>query len=93
MQYTHDSLTAVIVQPPEALVAPVLIQQVVALNKNIQEARLSSQVKDIKDEVKAVFKAYSEIAEDKIDKVDKIELLELLVKEVTRIGLSTVSTI
>ena len=36
-QYTHDSLAAVVVQPPEALVAPVLMQQVAALTKDIQE--------------------------------------------------------
>ena len=34
-QYTHDSLSAVVIQPLEALVAPILIPQVVALSKDI----------------------------------------------------------
>jgi len=53
-------------------------------------------MEDIKDELKAVFKAYGETAEDKADKVDKVdktELPELLAKEVIRIGLSTVPII
>jgi len=52
-------------------------------------------VEDIKDEVGAIFKAYSETAEDKADKVDKVdkaELPELLAEEVIRMGLPTVST-
>ena len=48
---------------------------------------------DIKDEVGAIFKAYSKAAKDKVDKVDKAKLLELLAKEVIRIGLPTVLTI
>ena len=49
---------------------------------------------DIKeDELGAVFKAYSKTIKDKADKVDKTKLLELLVKEVIRIGLSTVPTL
>jgi hypothetical protein len=50
-------------------------------------------IKDIKDKLGAVFKAYGETAEDKADKVDKTELLELLAEEVTRIGLPTVPTL
>ena len=49
-------------------------------------------MEDIKDEVKAVFKARGKIAEDKVDEVDETELLELLAKEVVRIGLPTVPT-
>jgi len=50
-------------------------------------------VEDIKDEVKAVFKAHGKTAKDKVDKVDETKLLELLAKEVIRIGLPTVPTI
>ena len=50
-------------------------------------------IKDINDELRAVFKAYSKAAKDKVDKVDKAKLLELLAKEVIRIGLPTVPTI
>jgi hypothetical protein len=38
-------------------------------------------VEDIKDEVGAIFKAYSKAAEDKVDKVDEAKLLELLAKK------------
>ena len=48
---------------------------------------------DIKDEVKAVFKAHGKTAKEKVDKVDKTKLLELLDKEVARMGLPTVPTI
>ena len=49
----------------------------------------------IKDDVKedklgAIFKARGETAEDEINKVNKTKLLKLLVKEVIKIGLSTV---
>ena len=50
-------------------------------------------IKDIKDKLGAVFKAYGETAKDKADKVDKTKLLELLAKEVIRIGLPTVPTL
>ena len=67
--------------------APVLVQPVVALSEDIQEeARPSTQVKDIEDEVGAIFKAYGEAAED------KAKLPELLAKEVARMGLPTVPT-
>jgi len=89
-------LAEVVVQPPEALVAPVLVQQVAALSKDIQEeARPSTQVEDIEDEVGAIFKARGETAEDKadeVDEVDKAELPELSAKEVARMGLPTVPT-
>src|SRR6202044_1431173 len=76
-QYTHNSLAEVVVQPPEALVAPVLIQQVAALSKDIQEeVRPSTQVEDIEDEVGAIFKARGKTAEDKADKVDKVDKAE-----------------
>ena len=92
-QYTHDSLAAVVVQPPEALVAPVLVQQVAALSKDIQEeARPSTQVEDIEDEVGAIFEARGETAEDKADEVDETELPELLAEEVARMDLPTVPT-
>jgi len=78
------------------LVAPVLIQQVAALSKDIQEkARPSTQVEDIKDKVGAIFKARGKTAEDKADKVDKVDkakLPELSAKEVIRIGLPTIPT-
>jgi hypothetical protein len=64
------------------------------LSKDITEARLSSQMEDIKEEeLGAIFKACGKTVEDKVDKVDKTRLLELLAKEVTRIGLSTIPTI
>ena len=49
-------------------------------------------VKDIKDELRAVFKAHGEMAEDKA-KVNKTKLLELSAKEVIKIGLSAVPTL
>ena len=65
-----------------------------ALSKNIQEeAWLSTQVEDIKDEAGAIFKARSEAAEDKVDKVNKVKLLELSAEEVARMGLPTIPTI
>jgi len=77
-------------------VAPVLIQQVAALSKDIQEeAQSSTQVEDIEDEVGAIFKARGETAKDKADKVDEVDkakLPELLAEEVARIGLPTVPT-
>ena len=50
-------------------------------------------IKDIKDKLGAVFKAYSKTTKDKADKVDKTKLPELLAKEVTRIGLFAVPTL
>ena len=83
----------VVVQPLKALVAPVLIQQVAALSKDIQEeAQLSTQVENIEDEIEAIFKALSKTAEDKADEVNKTKLPELSAKEVARINLSTVPT-
>ena len=69
------------------------MQQAVVLIKDIKEAQLSSQIEDIKDELRAVFKAYSKTAKDKVNKVDKTELPELLVKEVIKMGLSAVPTL
>ena len=64
-----------------------------ALSKDIQEeARPSSQVEDIEDEVKAVFEARGETAKEKVDEVDKTKLPELLAEEVARMGLPTVPT-
>jgi len=50
-------------------------------------------MEDIKDELGAVFEAYSKTTKNKADKVDKTELLKLLAKEVIRIGLFTVPII
>ena len=50
-------------------------------------------IKDIKDKLGAVFKAYSETTKDKADKVDKTKLPELLAKEVIKIGLPAVPTL
>ena len=73
-----------VVQPLKALAAPVAV-----LSKNIK-AWPSSQIKDIKDKLKAVFKAHGKTAKDKADKVDKTKLPKLLAKEVVRIGLSAI---
>ena len=50
-------------------------------------------MEDIKDKVRAIFKACGEAIKDKIDKIDKAKLLELLAEEVIRIGLPIVPTI
>src|SRR6266699_82734 len=93
MQYTHDSLSAIIIQPLEASVASVATQQAVVLIKDIKEAWPSSQREDIKDELGAVFEARGETAKDKADKVDKTELPELSAEEVIRIGLPVIPTL
>ena len=49
-------------------------------------------IKDIKDKLGAVFKAYSETAKDEADEVDETELPELSAEEVTRMGLPAVPT-
>ena len=61
--------------------------------KDIKEAWPSSQIEDIKDESRAIFKACGETAEDKADKVNKTELLELSAKEIIRIGLSAIPSL
>ena len=50
-------------------------------------------IKDIKDELGAVFKAHSETAKDKINEVDKTKLLKLSAEEVIKIGLPAVPTL
>ena len=50
-------------------------------------------MEDIKDKVKAIFKARGKTTKDKVDKVDKTKLPELLAEEVIRIGLPTVPTL
>ena len=50
-------------------------------------------IKDIEDELGAIFKANGETTKNKADEVDKTKLLELLAKEVIRIGLPTVPTL
>ena len=87
MQYTHNSLAAIVVQPLEALAAPVAV-----LSKDIK-AWPSNQMEDIKDELEAVFKAHGKTAEDEADKVNKTKLLELSAKEVARMGLFAISII
>jgi hypothetical protein len=81
-QHTHDSLSVVVIQPPEALVASVAMQRAVVLIEDIKE-----------DELGADVKAHSETAKDKADEVDKIKLLELLAEEVIRMGLPAVPTL
>ena len=66
-----------VVQPLEALVALVAVQQAVPN-------------KDIKDELGADFKAHGETTKDKADKVDETKLPELLAKEDVKIGLPAV---
>ena len=92
MQYTHDSPSAVVVQPLEALVALVATQQAAVLVEDIKDTWPSSQTEDIKDKLGAVFEACGETAEDKADKVDETELPELSAEEVTRMGLPAVPT-
>ena len=82
-------MAGVVVQPPEALVAPVIIQQVV-LNK---EAWLSNQIENIKEEeLGAVFEACGKTAKNKTDKVDKTKLPELLVEKVVKMNFPAVPT-
>ena len=50
-------------------------------------------IKDIKDKLRAVFKAHGKTAENEADKVNETELLELLAEEVIRIGFSAVPTL
>jgi hypothetical protein len=75
-------LSAVVIQPPEALVASVAMQRAVVLIEDIKE-----------DELGAVVKAHSETAKDKADEVDKTKLLELLAEKVIRMGLPAVPTL
>ena len=49
-------------------------------------------MEDIKDKVRAIFKAHSKAAEDKVDKVNKAKLPELSAEEIVRMGLPTVPT-
>ena len=49
-------------------------------------------MEDIKDKVRAIFKALSKTAEDKADKINKTELPELSAEEVVRMDLPTVPT-
>ena len=48
--------------------------------------------KNIKDKLRAVFKAYSEITKNKINKVDKTKLLELLSEKIIKIGFFAIPT-
>ena len=87
MQYTHNSLAAVVIQPLKALAAPVTV-----LSKNIK-AQPNSQIENIKDKLKAIFKAHSKTAKNKANKVNKTKLPELSAKEVVKMGLPAISTI
>jgi hypothetical protein len=82
MQYTHDSLSAVVIQHPEALVASVAMQRAVVLIEDIKE-----------DELGAVVKAHSETTKNKADEVDKTKLLELLAEKVIRMGFPAIPTL
>ena len=50
-------------------------------------------MEDIKDELKAVFKARGKATKDKADKVDKTKLLKILAEKIIRIGLPAISTL
>ena len=60
------------------------------LIENIKEAWQSSQVKDIKDKLGAVFEARSKTVKDETDKVNEAELAELSAEEVIKMGLFAV---
>jgi hypothetical protein len=49
-------------------------------------------MEDIKDKVRAIFKAHNKAAEDKIDEVNKAKLPKLLAEKVAKIGLLAVPT-
>jgi len=93
-QYTHNSLAVEVVQPPEALVAPVAVQQMVTLSEDIKEAWPGSQMEDFEeDKFGAIFKAHGKIVENKADEVNKTKLLKLLAEKVAKMGLFIVLTI
>ena len=50
-------------------------------------------IKDIEDELGAVFKAYSKTAEDKADEVNETKLPKLLAEKVIRMGLFAIPTL
>ena len=91
-QYTHDSLSKIVIQPLEALVASETTQQTMVLTEDIKKAWLSSQIEDIEDELKAVFEAHGEAVEDEADKVDKTELPKLSAEAIIKMGLFAVPT-
>ena len=90
-QYTHNSLAEVVIQPLEALVASEATQQAMVPTEDIKEAQPSSQIENIEDELRAIFKAHSEATKDKADEVNKTKLPELSAEVIIRIGLPTVS--
>ena len=53
------------------------MQQAMVLTKDIKEAWPSSQMEDIEDKLRAVFKAHGEAIKDEADKVNKTELLTI----------------
>jgi len=73
-QYIYNNLLAVVIQPPEALVASVAIQQAMVLIEDIKEAWLSSQREDIEDKLGAVFEAHGKTVRNKANKVNETEL-------------------
>ena len=64
-----------------------------APTEDIKEAQPSSQVEDIEDELRAIFKARGKAAKDKADEVDETELPELSAEVIIRIGLPAVPTL
>ena len=64
-----------------------------AATQQAVESQPSSQTEDIKDKLKASFKARGKTAEDKADKVDKTKLPELSAEEVIKIGLPAIPTL
>ena len=74
--------------------APVAIQQMVTLSKDIKEAQPGSQIKDFEeDKFGTIFKAHSETTKDKANKVNKTKLPKLSAEEVVKMGLFTIPTI
>ena len=57
------------------------------LIEDVKEAWPSSQIEDIEDKSRAVFKACGKTTEDEVNKVDETELPKLSAKEVIRMGL------
>ena len=52
-------------------------------------------MEDIKDKIKAIFKAHGKTSKDKADKINKVDetkLPKLSTEEVARIGLSAIPT-
>ena len=61
--------------------------------EDIKEAQPSSQIEDIKDKLKTIFKAHSKATKDKTDEVNKTKLLKLSAESIIRIGLPAIPTL